>query len=318
MSVRSAVPSREGSAPTSSEDGASTPDVSVVIPAYNAERFLTAAIDSALNQTGCTVEVIVVDDESLDSTPDVMNSFGHRIHGVRTLNGGPGSARNAGVRIARGEWIAFLDADDLWEPDKLAEQLKVAQKQNCSVVYTNARNFGENLPVDEIRLQPDECHSGDVFEEMLVDNFVTLSSLMVRRSVFNAIEGFDSDMATCEDWDLLLRLAATEDFGAVTDPKTAYRWGQATFSKQHEAMHNGRKLTLRRGLSTERGRRVPALTRRRIWSNMWNTSAWFASANSPLRALRWYCRSVAEWPFQLDAWKGLVKMVLAVSVAPRS
>src|SRR2546423_7727277 len=91
--------------------------VSVVVPAYNYARYLPQAIDSALGQTHPPLEVIVVDDGSTDDTPRVLDAYGDRIRAVRQANQGAGAARNAGIAVARGEYVAFLDSDDLWRPD---------------------------------------------------------------------------------------------------------------------------------------------------------------------------------------------------------
>src|SRR5436190_9018266 len=97
--------------------------VSVVIPTYNYARYLGAAIDSALQQTHAPLEVIVVDDGSTDDTPRLLDGYGDRIRVIRQKNSGVAAARNAGVREARGELIAFLDSDDLWKPRKLELQI---------------------------------------------------------------------------------------------------------------------------------------------------------------------------------------------------
>src|SRR3954470_1810603 len=97
--------------------------VSVIIPTYNYARYLPQAIDSALGQTHAPLEVIVVDDGSTDDTPRVLEAYASRIRVIRQANQGAGAARNAGIAAARGEYVAFLDSDDLWRRDKLELQL---------------------------------------------------------------------------------------------------------------------------------------------------------------------------------------------------
>src|SRR5262245_34199236 len=118
------------------------PLVSVLIPVYNGAAFIATAVDSALNQQEVDVDVIVIDDGSTDATPEILASYQERIRVLRQTNAGHVKARNNGAKIAKGEWLAFLDADDEWLPDKLARQLACADSQT-SMIYTERLNFGE-------------------------------------------------------------------------------------------------------------------------------------------------------------------------------
>ena len=104
-------------------------DVSVIIPAYNSGGLIRASIDSAQSQRGVTFEVIVVDDGSTDDTLSILQSYGDAVRCIRQRNQGAYVARNNAAAAARGEWLAFLDADDLWEPDKLVKQLQLAEPE---------------------------------------------------------------------------------------------------------------------------------------------------------------------------------------------
>ena len=291
-------------------NGNTIPDVSVIIPAWNSSDTIAAAVKSALQQTECTVEIIVVDDESSDNTPDILAEMGDTIRWKRFPNGGPSKARNRGAVMARGQWLAFLDGDDLWEPIKLASQLKAASESDASVVYTNTRNFGDDLPVDEIRLTNEQCHSGDVFEALLLDNFVTLSGLMIQRDVFEQAGGFDEQILGTEDWDLLLRLAETETFAVVREPVTLYRWGGASLSKQHDVMMKARRDTIDRALQSPRGRHLSPRFKRNVWANLWSTAAWFAEGGNKKQAIGWYLKSLRWKPLQPGVCKGIVRTLI--------
>ena len=143
--------------------------VSVVIPTYNGAAEVRRAIDSALAQSGCEVEVIPVNDGSTDDTASVLNSYGSRIRAVHQKNSGPAATRNAGIAAATGDWVAFLDHDDYWQPGKLAAQLAAADRTGADVIYTNAQNFGDVNRVAELRSNPDEMPEGDLFEHLLLD-----------------------------------------------------------------------------------------------------------------------------------------------------
>lgn len=294
-----------------------TPRVSVVIPVFNGEEDLSGAIDSVLRQTEGDVEVIVVNDGSTDSTADVIASFGDRVRGVHQANLGPGGlakTRNNGVRASTGEWIAFLDHDDLWEPEKLSRQLEVAHQQCADVVYTNARNFGDIHRVADLRSDPATMPEGDLFDALLLDNFIVMSSAMMKRSLFDTIGGFTEDPVLAEDWDLWLKAAASGSvFAAVRDPVTLYRWRPGSFSKNHKRMRQLRRLAIQRAIDTDRGRELPWSVRRKALARVESCSAWFLASSSPQKAICWYARALVYWPFDLNGWKGIVKGCLGKS-----
>src|SRR5687768_13428667 len=155
------------------------PRVSVVIPVYNAAAFVREAVDSALAQTHSDTEVIVVDDGSTDETPAILAAYGDRIRVHRQRNTGVGGARNTATRLATGDWLAFLDADDVWAPRKIEAQLNAVG--DGAWVYTNRFNFGARGPVPEVQSDVTLMTDGDVFVPLLLrGNFITMSSAMMR------------------------------------------------------------------------------------------------------------------------------------------
>jgi glycosyltransferase involved in cell wall biosynthesis len=172
-------------------------NVSVIIPAYNAARFVSNAIESALGQTVAPLEVIVVDDGSRDDTADVVSRFPAPVRLVRQANGGPAAARNHGAREAKGEWLALLDADDTWLPHKLERQMTLARDPKVAVIYAMPAGHNQTRPA--------------TFEELWRRNCIDNSSALIRRSAFLELGGFDEDRAIIgvEDYNLWLRLAAS-------------------------------------------------------------------------------------------------------------
>lgn len=182
--------------------------VSVVIPTYNRGYCVAACIDSVLAQTLDDFEIIVVDDASGDDTAARVAAIGDpRItYLALASNQGGAVARNTGIRRARGEFVAFLDSDDLWLPDKLAKQVDGlrARGPECGLSYTWLACVDDD-GVETLRIHPDI--DGFCFEQMLVSNFIgSFSNLVVRRDLLVAAGGLDEDFRSCQDWDLFIRL----------------------------------------------------------------------------------------------------------------
>lgn len=196
--------------------------ISVVIPCLNAEQFLGEAIESALSQSLQPDEIVVVDDGSTDGSADVAASFGSKVRVVQGPRSGVGAARQAAVTAARGDLVAILDADDIWESDKLKYQVAQFADPSIGLVYCRARRFdrlglsNKGIPV---RLQ-----EGEVFEHLYMRNFVVSPSMVVaRRSALIEAGGFDSDLRNAEDVDLWLRVALRWRFAADPRPLCRYR-----------------------------------------------------------------------------------------------
>jgi glycosyltransferase involved in cell wall biosynthesis len=192
-----------------------------VIPAYNAEKHIAEAIDSALSQTFSELEVIVVDDGSTDSTGHVATAYGEHVRYRRQQNRGSGAACGTGVELATGEWIAFLDADDAWTPDKLRLQLE--ECKTFAISHTDMYYFGEGLPGDVLKSGVSRLERGHVLEPLLLHNFIAKSSVLVRRDVFLEAGGFPSRYHTVEDWPLWLSICARYELGCVDLPLLRYR-----------------------------------------------------------------------------------------------
>jgi glycosyltransferase involved in cell wall biosynthesis len=174
----------------------SEPLVSCIVPVHNCERFLGAALESVLAQTQAATEPIVVDDGSTDGSADVARSFGEAVAYVYQANAGHAAARNRGLELARGDFVAFLDADDLWLPDKLERQLgRFAERPGLELCFSWLRNFVEGTSPESPEAE---------YEDFPGYSAVTL---LARRAVFERIGGFDSGLRHGNDRDWLLRAA---------------------------------------------------------------------------------------------------------------
>lgn len=285
--------------------------VSVIIPAYNAARFVPQAIRSALNQRGVPLEVIVIDDGSTDNTSQVLEEFGDSIRVLRQANAGNIEARNQGARLARGDWLAFLDADDDWLPDKLARQLDRTDA-TTNLVYTDRINFGDIGRVVQVQSGSQELLAGDLFEPLLVlGNFITNSSVLMRKDIFDQLGGYDNQLQVCGDWDLWLRYSAQGGLiGLVPEPLTRYRWGPGSVSGNPRRSLEGRLRVVFRALASPRGQNLSPSKVRQALENAWSTSAWFAQPSSSWLALKWYLMAARYRPLNLALYKSMAKCLL--------
>jgi glycosyltransferase involved in cell wall biosynthesis len=286
------------------------PTVSTIIPVYNGAAFLRQAVDSVLAQRQVSGELIVIDDGSTDDTWRVLESYSDALRKERQANGGVGKARNLGARLASGEWLAFLDADDAWLPDKLAKQLEMAGPE-VGLVYTDRRNIGACSHVTELQSAGVQQFEGDIFEPLLRDNFITVSSVLMSRDWFERLGGFHTGINGCEDWDLWLRYAAAGgQVRLCRELLTLYRWHATSMSTNQEGMCASRLEVLRRALASPRGRRVSPRLARQARAGVWQCSASQAAPARRWQALGWYLRSAAYWPWNVDVYKGMVKCCL--------
>jgi len=200
------------------------PEISVVIPAYNAARYVVEAVESALNQTLPPLEVIVVDDGSTDETEAVLHPYGGRIRYVRQSNGGPSAARNCGLRESRGELMAFLDADDVWFLNKLEKQWKCLQAHpRAGLVHSNYLFWdAETGDMTPAHLEGDE-RSGRRYAEVFAWNRLVPSAAMIKRECLDRVGLFDESFRTAEDFDFFLRIARHYEFAYLPECLVRYR-----------------------------------------------------------------------------------------------
>lgn len=217
----------------------SHPLVSVVIPSFNHARYVTEAVDSVLAQSNCSFEVIVVDDGSTDNTREVLESYGDRIRYIYQENRGLPGARNTGIRAAQGEWVAVLDSDDTWHPQKTERQLAAAAAfPDVDVIGSPGGDdpFPESLPTDP------PCRIMSV-QDFLQITPMSASSTMVRRRCFEEVGLFDESLRSAEDRDMWLRLAARVQVLQVMTPCWFYRLHEGQMSRNPQRMYdNFRKV----------------------------------------------------------------------------
>lgn len=229
------------------------PLVSVVIPAYNAEPFIARTLKSVLAQTYDPVEVLVVDDGSSDHTATIVKQFAQTDSRVRLFtqpNLGVAAARNLGVQQAKGDFIAPIDADDLWDAETIAKQMDCFLKSPSTVGLV----YAWSLDVDEQDLPTGGFHAarvaGQVYPTLLCHNFLgNASCTLMRRSCLMAVGGYNEQMRAqqaqgCEDWDLYLRIAEQYEFRLVPEFLVGYRKLRHSMSHNYDRMARSHALML--------------------------------------------------------------------------
>lgn len=282
------------------------PMVSAVIPAYNGERFLRQAIDSALAQTYPNFEVIVIDDGSTDSTPEILSQYGRNIRVLRQENAGQAAARNLGISRSAGQWIAFLDQDDLWDPCKIETQLSMAQDADA-LICSDARVIDGAGAVLRARMAPEKAPPSPTLRDLIGSNTVIAVTVLVRRDVVEAVGGFDSlNRLGTEDFQLWLRLAARGcKFRFLKQVLASYRWHGDNISSNRARMATGVIYALNR----TRQEYPAAFGRPERWAcrhapgQLEFDRAWHLYIRGNYgEAARSFWRSVELWPFSVKSW----------------
>lgn len=285
--------------------------VSVVIPTYDRADLLPQAVESALAQSYPNVEIVVVDDGSTDGTAALLASWGERIRSLRLDRAGPSGARNAGIREATGEFVAFLDSDDVWMPDKLARQMEVFRAHPGTGMvgggcrYIDAK--GRPLPMEEAG--PDVV----TLEELQIFTALpgSASNVLVRRALLDEVGGFDEDLHRAEDRELWMRIAERAEVRCVPECTVAIR------------LHDGPRpnasfdLTVKARKEVNRRIRDPR-ARRRAEAWMWyNLGVRALRGSARLRGLGWILRSFLLHPRRLHPRLPRLRP-LARSLLPRA
>lgn len=220
--------------------------VSVVIPAYNAARFIEDSISSVLSQTYKPLEIIVVDDGSRDETRTIVERHAKDVRYIYQDNAGPSAARNHGVREARGDWVAFLDSDDYWEPDHLESLIKHAQLHaDVVLVYCGKKIVdAQGKRLDRFKNQT-QFPSGWIFSELLFANYISSCSVvMAKRSILLDVGGFNTDIKNSEDYHLWLRIAAIAPIIGIPSYTVNYRIHDSNLTLQTLAQVRGHMTAL--------------------------------------------------------------------------
>ncbi len=213
--------------------------IAVIIPTYNRSHTLRRALDSVNNQTVRPSEICVVDDGSTDETEQLLSRHYPQVNYVYQNNAGVSSARNAGVALTRGHWLAFLDSDDEWMPNKLERQLQEINGNNTfPLVHCDEIWIRNGVRVNAMHKH--QKAGGEIFERCLPLCVISPSAVMIKRRLFEEVGGFDESLPACEDYDLWLRIcsrhpvlyieeALLRKYGGHDDQLSRQHWGMDRF-----------------------------------------------------------------------------------------
>lgn len=289
-----------------------SPLVSVIIPTYNRANYVSLAVDSVLSQTYKNIELHIIDDGSTDNTSNVLSRYLNdpRVTYYKQANGGQGAATNMGISLAKGEYIAFLDSDDLWIPEKLELQVKAAQeKKYISVFYSPCCCIDEKNQITGKLEGP--LYEGRVTGRLFVENFIPFGTTFVKKECFDKLGAFDETLVTGLDYDLWLRLSTRYLFGYVVTPTLLYRvWGGQVTSNGIKLYENGIRI-MERFLEQFPGV-VDKSTQNEAWAHTYTGYGYCVRSNKGGRkvALNLYLRALRYKPAYLLAWKGIVATIM--------
>lgn len=300
------------------------PRISVIIPTYNAESHLAEALASVQAQTLQDFEVVLVDDGSRDGSVSVARRYAESmpIRIFTQANAGPAAARNRAVRAANGRYCAFLDADDLMHPERLAEQAALLDDDpDLGLVHTDLMTFDGRGTLHESRRAFSDPRGGWILEELLLDNFITTSTVMAPTERLMQAQLFDERRRISEDFDLWLRMAERWRIAYLERPLTRYRRrpGSASDDKLRTGLAALDVIETFWRTHPEHRRRNPKLFRRSLARHLAVTGSAATMQGKPLTALRYLSRSLRHAPGEVATWKWLTKTMLApLRRAPRA
>ena len=286
------------------------PLISVIIPAFNHEEFIGEALDSVLDQTYRNLEVIVVDDGSTDNTKEVLKRYEEEIKYIYQQNRGVSSARNRGIAISRGEFIAFLDADDIWLPEKLEVQLNLMEGEG-SIGLVGCGRYGMDYSGNTMEGLLGKNYSNHVefLNQLLIGNIFRGGSTgaFVKKECFEKVGLFDESMRFGEDWDMWIRIAKLYKVRFVDKPMVKVR--------QHDSPKGYRNLKTMesniRRLIKKNEDLYPWSIKRKAYSRMYTDMAMHClNEKKKLKAAFFLISAICSYPLRINRGDRKIKLLL--------
>ncbi len=293
------------------------PRVSVVIPTYNCARFLGRTIDSALRQTYRDFEIIVVDDGSTDGTQALVAGYGEALHYVYQPNQGASAARNAALSRASGEFVAYLDADDLWSPDKLSRQVEYLDAHpSCGFVHTEVSVIDEQDKVLHTRFNQETNRpvpQGFCVRDVLLRSHIQTLTVVERRTAFENAGTFDLRLPVAQDYLHWIGVVLHGyEVGYLPEPLGQYRWRAGSLmSSQRRLLADFVKIyeivSKEYGLEQSQGTEIAQLVQAQLYATQRQLAYLERRECSNAAARQRLCRLIRQWPFHLELYVDFAK-----------
>lgn len=287
--------------------------VSVVIANFNMANFLPKAIESILSQTYDNLEIVIVDDGSTDNSKEVMCRYelNPKVRCIYQPNLGQPKAKNAGVFNSNGEFIAFCDADDIWDSKKLEKQIPCFDRDpNIGVVYSNAVYIDKN----DIAVHSDyklKKYSGNITNELFVKNCIPFGTAVVKTECFINYGGFNESIPMGIDWELWLRLSVHFKFFFLNETTYYYRVWDGQMSRNYRGRYSNAETIMKQFL-LQYPEGVSKKNIRRGWADTYVGKGSSIANREKLffEPFYYFIKAAAKDPTYLPVWKSLIKLVL--------
>ena len=304
--------------------------ISIIIPTYNYAQYICEAIESVLNQTYKDFEIIVVDDGSTDNTKEVIKPYLNKIKYIYQQNSGPSAARNRGIKEAKGEYIAFLDADDIWLAQKLELQIKFMEKEKeVGLIFSDMILFNEKgiiknsflkekLFFNKLSIKPlsftEKVIYDNVFNALLQENFIPTNTVIVKKECFNKVGFFDKTLFSVEDRDMWLRIGLFYDIGFINSPLVLTRFHETNISANQELALKSRLKVMKKFLNYSnlpiKSKKIIKQTINKIYFDL--GYLYFTYEKFPLSRI-YFRKFLKENPFIFKPWIYILLSVLPTS-----
>ena len=287
--------------------------VSVIVPVYNRAHLVSETIESILAQTYEPVEIILINDGSTDESLSILkkyeSQFPENIRVIDQKNQGQIAARNNGIKIARGEYVAFLDSDDLWLEEKLERQIPLFE-EGVALVYSGTNIIDENGRT--IRIEPaDQSISGYIYPQLLVKNRMTGGTVVVTAEVLKQVGVFSSEFKAAENWDLWLRICKLYSARVVSEPLIKYRVHSQNMSGDGQLMLDAKLQIIKKHCDIHSKDSVVARYSRQAYADYHYRAGlnYFASAQYQLARREFISVLKFSWLYE-DTWLRLIRSVI--------
>jgi len=304
--------------------------ISIIIPTYNSAQYICEAIESVLNQTYKDFEIIVVDDGSTDNTKEVIKPYLNKMKYIYQQNSGPSAARNRGIQEAKGEYIAFLDADDIWLPQKLELQIKFMEKEKeVGLIFSDMVLFNEKEIIKNSFLKEklffnklsikslsstEKVIYDNVFNALLQENFIPTNTVIVKKECFNKVGFFDETLFSVEDRDMWLRIGLFYDIGFINFPLVLTRFHETNISGNQELALKSRLKVMKKFLNYSnlpiKSKKIIKQTINKIYFDL--GYLYFTYEKFPLSRI-YFRKFLKENPFIFKPWIYILLSVLPTS-----